>query len=73
MCLSNNLAVKFIILEQLGVFLEYNFRGGKSTFLEIEGVLITFIKSKISGVKLFSGGQDYFQGGGGGKCLPKRP
>ena len=53
-----------------GVFLEYNFRGGKSTFLEIEGG----IKSKISGVKLFSGGgKTIFRGGGGQNAPLKGP
>ena len=46
------------------VFFRIQFQGGKSTFLEIEGVLITFIKSKnLRGKTIFRGGKTIFRGG----------
>ena len=41
-----------------GFFLEYNFRGGKSTFLEIEGGI------NLRGKTIFRGGKTIFRGGG---------
>ena len=43
-----------------GFFLEYNFRGGKSTFLEIEGGIL--IKN-LRGKTIFRGGKTIFRGG----------